>query len=220
MKKILIFGASEQAKSTIDVIEREQKHIIGGILDDKLPKNSEFVGYTVLGKIENLKEISNQFGIHAGIIAIGDNYTRLQVSKRIMGLVPSFNFVSCIHPSVILGKNVQIGQGSLIMPGVIINNDTKIGQHAYIGNQASIDHDSIVEDFVSFSPGCTTGGGVRVGFCTAICLKAGIIHGISIGQHCVVGAGAIVTKNLGDQILAYGVPAKKIRDRKEGEPYL
>lgn len=220
MKKIFIFGASEQAKSTIDVIEREQKHKIGGILDDKLPKNSEFMGYTVLGKIENLKEISKHYDIHAGIIAIGDNYTRLQVSKRIMELNPSFCFVSAIHPSVILGKNVEIGKGSLIMPGVIINNDTKIGQHCYIGNHTSIDHDAIVEDFVSFSPGCTTGGTVKIGFCSAICLKAGIIHGISIGQHSVVGAGAIVTKNLGDQILAYGVPAKKIRNREQSEPYL
>lgn len=220
MKKVLIFGASEQAKSTIDIIEQEQKHKIVGILDDNLPKNSGFEGYTVLGKIENLKEISVQLGIHAGIIAIGDNYTRLQVYRRIMRIAPNFSFITGIHPSVILGKNVHIGQGSLIMPGVIINNDTQIGEHTYIGNQTSIDHDSVVEDFVRFSPGCTTGGAVKVGFCSAICLKVGIIHGMSIGQHTVVGAGAIVTQKLGDHLMAYGVPAKKIRDRKEGDPYL
>lgn len=220
MNKIFIFGASEHAKYTIDIIEQEQKHEIAGIFDDNLPKSTGFEGYNVLGKIESLPEAIEQTGVQRGIVAIGDNFTRLRVCKRIIELVPEFEFVSAIHPSVILGKNVKIGEGTLIMAGVVINNDTRLGQHTFIGTQTSIDHDSVLEDFASFSPGCTTGGAVHVGFCSAICLKAGIIHGVKIGSHTVVGAGSIVTRNLGDHLVAYGIPAKKIRDRQEGEPYL
>lgn len=220
MNKIFIFGASEHAKYTIDIIEQEKKHEIVGVLDDSMPKNSLFEGYRVLGKIENLQECIDSWQVHKGIIAIGDNFTRLTIYKRIKKLVPNFSFVSAIHPSVILGKNVAIGEGSLLMAGVIINNDTRLGEHTFIGTKTSIDHDSIVEDFASFSPGCTTGGSVKIGYCTAICLSASLIHGISIGRHSVIGAGSIVNKDIQDGVLAYGIPAKPVRKREEGERYL
>lgn len=220
MKNILIFGASEHAKCTIDILEQMKEHQIAGVLDDSLPKNSSFEGYKVLGKIKNLPEVMENIDIQAGIIAIGDNHTRYRVYKHIQELAPEFSFVSAIHPSALIGKNVNIGAGSVVMPGVIIGNSSRIGKHTLLGARSSVDHDSRVEDFSSFGPGCTTGGNVQVGFCSAICLSAGIIHGISVGEHTVVGAGSIVNRNLEDHVLAYGIPAKKIRPRVEGERYL
>lgn len=220
MKNILIFGASEHAKCTIDILEQMQEHKIVGVLDDALPKNSFFEGYKVLGKIKNLSQVRDNMTINGGIIAIGDNYTRYLVYQTIQEVAPDFEFISAIHPSAIIGKNVSIGEGSVIMPGVIINNSSKIGRHTLLGAKSSVDHDSRVLDFSSFGPGCTTGGNVTVGFCSAICLSAGIIHGVEIGDHTVIGAGSIVNKNVEDHILAYGIPAKKVRERQEGDRYL
>lgn len=220
MKNILIFGASEHAKCTIDILEQMKEHRIAGVLDDSLPKNSSFEGYRVLGKIKNLDEVMKTKEIQGGIIAIGDNYTRYRVCKTILELTPDFSFVSAVHPSAVVGKNVRIGPGSVIMPGVIIGNSSKIGKHTLLGAKSSVDHDSQVEDFSSFGPGCTTGGNVQVGFCSAICLSAGIIHGISVGEHTVIGAGSIVNRNVEDHILAYGIPARKVRAREEGDRYL
>ena len=121
---------------------------------------------------------------------------------------------------MILGKNVSVGDGSVLMAGVIVNNDAIIGEHCFLATKASLDHDSVMSDFSSLSPGVTTGGNVSIGYCTAIGIGANILHGKTIGDHTVVGSGALVLENLGDQCVAFGVPAKVIRKREPGERYL
>lgn len=219
-ENILIFGASDHCRYTIDIIEREDKFHIIGILDDTLTIGQDYAGYKILGKIIDLSAIMNIHSVDKGIIGIGDNFTRIRISEKIKNITTQFAFISGIHTSAIIGKNVKIGCGSLIMAGVIINNDTVIGEHCFLATKASIDHDCVMADFSSLSPGVTTGGNVKIGHCTAIGLGANILHGKNIGQHSVVGAGSLVVKNIGDNFIAYGSPAKEIRNRDEGDKYL
>ena len=219
-ERILIFGASEHTRYTIDIIEQENKYQIVGILDYVLNKGEEYLGYKVLGKDEDLLTIMSSYKVNKGIVAIGDNFIRKKVVTKIMNLANEFSFISAIHPSVIIGKNVEIGDGSLFMAAVIINNDSVIGEHCFLATNASIDHDSSLGNYSSVSAGVTSGGRVNIGTCTAIALGANIIHGRIIGNHTVIGAGALVVKDIGDNIVAYGIPAKEIRKRKNGERYL
>ncbi|TBW26441.1 transferase [Gramella sp. KN1008] len=146
--------------------------------------------------------------------------TRKSVVIEINQLIPNFNFINAIHPSVIIGKNVKIGVGSVFMAGVIINNDSNIGDHCFIATKSSIDHDSTLGNYSSLSPGVTTGGRVVIGETTAIGIGASILHYISIGKECVIGGGALVNKNIEDNYLAYGVPIQKVKERSSEEKYL
>ena len=219
-KEILIFGASDYASYTIDVLEKQNEYEIYGILDYNTRKDDIFCGYKVLGNDDDLPEIYRNTGIKMGIVTIGDNYRRSEVVERILAYIPDFTFVSAIHPSIILGNNVRIGIGCALMAGVILNNDTIVGNHCYIGTNSSLDHDGKVADFSNVMPGVTTGGNVKIGFCSTLGLGAKVIHGRNIGNHTIIGAGAVVVNDFGDNLLAFGVPAKKIRDRDIGEKYL
>lgn len=220
MKKIVVIGASDQSRCTIDVIEQEKKFEICGILDKKLEKGVCFEGYPVLGYIEGLKELIEEHDIYGGIVAIGDNFTRYKVVKSILELHPDFNFINAIHPSVIIGKEVKIGSGNLMMPGVILNNNSRVGDHCILLTRSSLDHDSKVGDYSSFSPGVTTGGRVNVGNCSVIGIGANILHCKSVGNHCVIGGGALINKDIEDNSIAYGVPARIVKKRKKSEKYL
>lgn len=219
-EKILVFGASDYTRYTIDVLEKQNEYEIIGILDYNNRKDDIFCGYQILGNDNDLPEIYKNTGIKKGIVTIGDNYRRKEVVERILGYIPDFTFVSAIHPSIILGNNARIGKGCAVMAGVILNNDTIVGDHCYIGTNSSLDHDGIVGDFSNVMPGVTTGGNVSIGFCSTLALGSKVIHGRTIGDHTVIGAGSLVVKDFGNNILAFGVPAKKIRDRKIGEKYL
>jgi sugar O-acyltransferase (sialic acid O-acetyltransferase NeuD family) len=219
-ERILVFGASEHTRYTIDIIERDGKYSIVGILDLTLRKGDDYEGYKILGRDEDISAIIELHKVNKGIVAIGDNFIRNKVVDKIISLSPSFSFVSAIHPSIILGKNVTIGEGTVIMAGVIINNNVSIGKHCFLATKASVDHDSYVDDYTSISAGATVGGNVKIGYCTTIALGVNIIHGRRIGSHSVVGAGALVVKDIGDNLVVYGVPAKEIRTRKNGERYL
>ncbi len=220
MEKIFLFGASDHCKYTIDIIEQENKYSIAGIFDLKIKKGEEFYSYEVIGYLDELEKSSRALNINKGIIAIGDNYTRMYMVNKILEILPDFIFVNAIHPSVIIGKNTVLGIGCVFMAGVIINNDCIINNHIFIATNSSLDHDSSIGDFSSLSPGVITGGRVSIGKCTAIGIGATILHYISIGSNCVIGACSLVNKEVIDNSLVYGVPMKFIKFRNDNDKYL
>lgn len=220
MKKIIVIGASDQSRCTIDVIEQSKTYEILGVLDKNLSQGERFAGYTVLGYLEVIDDLLTNDDFVGGIVAIGDNFTRRKVVKEIENSFPDFQFVNAIHPSVIFGNNVRIGKGSLIMPGVILNNNSRVGDHCILLTRSSLDHDSTLGNYSSLSPGVTTGGRVSIGKCSAIGIGANILHCKTIGDHCVIGGGALINKNVEDGSVAYGVPARIVKKRKKSEKYL
>jgi acetyltransferase-like isoleucine patch superfamily enzyme len=106
------------------------------------------------------------------------------------------------------------------MAGVAINSDATIAEFCIVNTNSSVDHDNRLAPFSSLAPRVATGGNVTIGEGSAIGIGAVILHGRTLGRHCVIGAGAVVTRDIPDFIVAYGVPAKPIRSRRPGEKYL
>ncbi|MFH4965327.1 acetyltransferase [Gaetbulibacter sp. M235] len=219
-QNIVVIGASGHAKVVIDILERENKYNIIGLIDSYKPKGMSIFQYKILGTENDLPDLIKNFNFNAGIIAIGDNWIRKLVHDKITQLVPDFKYISAIHPSAIIGKNVTIGQGTVIMPGVIVNIDSKIGNFCILNTKASLDHDGDIKKFSSLAPNATVGGNVTIGSFSAICLGANIIQDITIGKHSIIGAGALVNRDVEDYKMVYGIPAKVIRTINEGEKYL
>lgn len=219
-KNIVIIGSSGYAKVILDIMQKEGKYNIVGLLDRNRKVGEETMGYKILGQEEDLPKLISEFQIIGGVIAIGDNYIRFKVSELIRSVSPNFKFVNAIHPNSSIGAEVQIGDGTVIMAGVIINPFSKIGDFCILNTNSSIDHDSIMEDFTSLAPGVTTGGKCTIGKFSVISIGATIIHNIEIGEHTIIGAGSLVVKSLSSNIVAYGLPAKEIRKREIGEKYL
>lgn len=221
MNNIILIGASQHARYAIDIIERQGDYIVVGLVDDSFTKEMVFEGsYKLLGASSDLPSLIRQYHITHLLITIGDNYTRYKIANKLTQLGIDLPYGVCVHPSAVIGKHVEIGEGTLVMAGVIINNNSTIGEHCFLATKASLDHDSVMGDYASLSPGVTTGGCVHIGVCTAIGLGANIIHGRKIGDHTVIGSGALVVKDIESHRVAYGIPARVVRQRAEGERYL
>lgn len=220
MNKILIIGASGHAKVIIDIIERQKEYEIFGLIDSFKQKGNNIFNYKILGTEHDIPTLLKNHDLYGGIIAIGDNWIRQQLQKKITALTKDFNFINAIHPNATIGKNVKISLGTVVMAGAIINSDAIIGKHCVINTNCSVGHDAILKSFVSISPGVTIGGDVKIGSCSAISLGANVLEQVVIGKHTVIGAGAVVIKNIGDYLTAYGVPAKPIKERKPDDKYL
>jgi len=219
-QNIVIVGSSGHAKVIIDIIEKEGKYNIVGLLDAFKEVGELAFGYKVLGEEKDLPKLINKYQLIGCIIAIGDNWIRNIVKNKIMEIDATFNFINTIHPSSVIARGVTVGSGTVIMAGAVINSNSKIGDFCIINTNASLDHDSNMSDFSSIAPGVTTGGNVSIGEFSAVSLGVNIIHGITIGKHSVIGTGSTVIKNINDHVVAYGTPAKTIRKRKEGDKYL
>ena len=116
MKDVVIIGGGDQAHYTIDIIHKEGKLNIIGIVDAQAKIGSRKHGYPILGRQESIKEIAETHQIDGGIITIGDNWTRYLVATEIKKQIPNFKFFNAIHPSCIIGKNVKFGSGVVAPP--------------------------------------------------------------------------------------------------------
>jgi sugar O-acyltransferase (sialic acid O-acetyltransferase NeuD family) len=220
MDNIVIIGSSWHAKVVIDIVQKENRYQIAGLLDRYRTVGDLTLGYRILGKEEDLPELIRTHSIQGAIVAIGDNFIRAKVVGLVREMCPSLPFVRAIHPSASIATEVSLGEGTVVMAGVAINPCTTVGRFCILNTRSSLDHDSVMDDFSSLAPGATTGGNCRIGQYSAISIGAVLIHGVEIGDHSVVGAASLVTTSIESGVVAYGTPAKTIRSRKQGEKYL
>jgi sugar O-acyltransferase (sialic acid O-acetyltransferase NeuD family) len=217
---IALIGGGTQLPYSIDIIEKQNLHKIVGIIDSKNIKGTILSNYKVIGKQEDIVVLQQEYNIEGCIITIGDNWGRKKVYEQVSKLSPNLEWPNALHPSVIIGNNVTIGKGILAMAGVIFNTGSYLGDFTNYFTRCNIEHDCYIGDFSSISAGVVLGGKVRVGKYSAIALNATIFDRIIIGDNSVIGSASLVTKNVPDNVLVYGNPAKIIRKRKPGEKFL
>ena len=218
--KIIIIGAGGYSKVIVDIIHNDQKYEIAGFIDNNLPIGHKVLDYKVLGKEEEINNLINKQEIFGGVIAIGDNFIRSNVEKKIKQLCNEFKFINCIHPKSNIAFNVVMGEGNVVMVGATINTSSEISNHCIFNTNCSIDHDNRIANFASIAPNSVTGGNVEVGEFSAIGIGATVKHNISIGYNCIIGASSLVNKDTKSNSVYYGVPAKFIRNHELGKKYL
>jgi acetyltransferase-like isoleucine patch superfamily enzyme len=116
------------------------------------------------------------------------------------------------------GTNISIGNNSVINRFVYLDGrfSLKIGNNVNVSHYAKIHTltHNVDCEFFSGKP-----GNVEIGDDAWIGISAIILPGVSIGKGAVVGAGAVVTKNVPDYGIAVGVPAKVIKYRSKKLSY-
>ena len=153
-------------------------------------------------------------------IALGDNFQRENAFKEIINTNKKSQIVSLIHPSSQVSKRCSLDIGSVVMPLCIINSSSKLGKGVIVNSNSVVEHDNFLMDFSSLAPGVKTGGNVTIGIRSSISIGATIKNNIKVGSDSVIGACAYVNKNIGDNSVFYGNPAKFVRNREIGEKYL
>lgn len=198
-RQVIIVGAGGHAKVVADIVRASGNEVIG-FLDDKDP--SELPGFTILGKVSEISRFSERYDFASGI---GNNETR----QRIMEAFP-VNWLTVIHPSVIIAPDVQIDAGTVVMANAVVNTGSRIGRGVIINTAATVDHDCVLEDYVHISPGAHLAGTVFVGSGTWVGIGGVVSNNLSICSGCVIGAGAVVVRDIETAGTYVGVPAQKV----------
>jgi sugar O-acyltransferase (sialic acid O-acetyltransferase NeuD family) len=117
------------------------------------------------------------------------------------------------HPSSVISESSEIGYGSSLGPGSILAPFSKLGNQVSLNRNATVGHHSIISDFVTLNPGCNIAGFCSIDKGVTVGMGANIIDGKRIGKNSTIGAGSLVTKDIPENVVAYGVPAKVIREK-------
>ena len=127
LPRIVIVGSSGHASVVIDVIEKTNRFTILGLIDSFVPPGMTACGYPILGDERILPSLIADERVSGCFIAVGDNWKRFVLYKRIVSLAPEIIFISAIHPSAQIARNVRIGRGTVLMAGTVVNSNTTIG---------------------------------------------------------------------------------------------
>ncbi len=188
--------------------------------------NNVIIGYPVRKKILNLK--------HKGI-----NILDKISNGSIIGKNTIIRTNCIIYENVYVGENVEFGHNVIVRENTRIGNKTKIGTNTIIDGNVKIGNNVNIQSSCYIPPKTIIGNNVFLGPCVVITndkyppstnLKGVIIEdsvviganavllaGIKICKNAVIGAGSVVTKDVPEDTVVVGNPARKIYKREEYE---
>ena len=178
-----------------------------GLLDEDEEKWGQLrCGYNVLGGMDCLENLDRPTAI---ALAVGDSSSRRSLVERLRPL--NVEFPPLAHPSVIMSKTVKISEGVIIAAGSVLTVEIKIGAHTHIDTACTVGHETRLGKCVRLNPGVSVAGNVTLADGVYVGSGATIIQGLTIGCNAVIGAGAVVVRDLPDNVVAVGNPARVIK---------
>ncbi len=213
MRDLVIFGSGGFAREVAQVVR--DINAVGpmwsllGLLDDDVAKHGKTIGgLKVLGGStwwEQHREV-------AIVIAIGNTAAKRRVAERLAGA----QFATLVHPRAWLGERIEVGAGSVVCANVTATCDIVLGRHVILNLSVTVGHDARLADYVTVAPSVNVSGGVHVGAGCDLGTGAAIIQNVVVGAWSIVGAGAVVVRDLPENVTAVGSPARVIKTREPG----
>lgn len=212
MKKCIIVGAGTYGQVYAKYLSEEYE--ILGYVDDNIDLlDREIYGRKVLGKVDTLFQLE-MFDLNTTcvFVPIGDNVVRTQLLEKIRNF--GYHTPTFIHSSVIIDSSVQIDEPVYILPGTSIMPYTSISKDVMISMGVKVAHHTIIKEGCFFSQGANIGASIVVEQLAYIGIASTLMTGVKrIGRNSLVGAGAVVIRDVPDNVVVAGVPAKLLRNK-------
>lgn len=177
--------------------------IKGYLDDDPEVLNGYPSDYRILGRIDEFIFSRSDFAL----LAIADPDVKKDIVNRLKDKV---RFLSFIYHNNIIGKNVRIGEGTIIGPNCVLTSNISIGSFVTIIIGTIIGHDSVVSDYSSLMAQVNISGNVSLGNSVYIGSNSTVLPGKKVGNNSKISAGSTVFNDLPDNSFAFGNPARKI----------
>lgn len=210
MKPLVIIGTGGVGRQVLQIVRSINSNApeweVIGFIDDDISTHGELIHNTpVVGGLEWLERAPEVYTV----VAIGDPATRKRVARSLSQMEHN-KIATLIHPSTEIGLNTSIGKGSIICPGAITDTDVCLKEYVLINKICTIGHDSVIESFVTISPGVNVGGSVTIRKEAFLGIGSSTVQNIVIGERAVIGAGAVVIGSVPESTTFVGVPARKV----------
>jgi sugar O-acyltransferase (sialic acid O-acetyltransferase NeuD family) len=151
------------------------------------------------------------------VIAVGEPKDRQTLREKITA--SGYRLQSLIHPTASVGTETQIGDGTIVQFGsfvacnVITGINVLLLQNSSIGHDSIIDNDTVVSPHAAISGNCTIGERVYVGGSVPVKEKT------SIGADSIIGMGSVVLRNIPENVIALGNPARAMKNNESGHVF-
>jgi sugar O-acyltransferase (sialic acid O-acetyltransferase NeuD family) len=207
---IVIVGAGEQAEIAYEYFTHDSAHEVAGFaVEGAYLDKSELNGLPVVA----LEEVESHFppGRHPAFVAISStklNRIRTRLYEDVKGR--GYSFATYVSSKAFVWHNVEIGENSMIFENNVLQHRVKVGANAVLWSGNHVGHQTEIEDHCFVSSHVVISGFCRVGRSSFMGVNSCVGDYLTIGEDCVVGAGAVVVKNLEAGQVYVGNPAKPL----------
>jgi sugar O-acyltransferase (sialic acid O-acetyltransferase NeuD family) len=204
-KKIALIGYSGHAFVVAEAVELAGDELIGYYDRERADNNPFELPY--LGFEGNTGDLTKS--IRSGymfIVGIGDNKLRKRLYQQLAlaGMLATV----VVHPESIVSPKALVGRGSYVGAGAKLNILASVGEGVILNSGCIVEHECAIGNFVHIAPGAVLAGSVKVGDETFIGAGAVVKQGVRIGSNVTIGAGAVVLKDIPDNQVWFGNPAR------------
>lgn len=191
---------------------------LAGIINKRSDRWEEIIflidgesGNTVNGiKVYSYTDALDLFADNLEIsMGIGEPAVREKLFNRIKE--DGIEAVTLIHPDIHIPETTTVGKGVTIQYGCFISCNVTIENYAYLQPQVNVGHDDLLKEGCILSGMANLAGKVTVGRYAYIGLSTALKEGVSVGSHSIVGMYSAVYKDIEDEMIAMGNPARTMK---------
>lgn len=215
MKDLVIIGAGGFAREVAWLVEdlnveKRCWNLIGYVDEDPEKQDLVLNNVPVLGSFANLGGAARKA---AAVCAIGTPQFKHKMVLK--GNEVGFEYVNLIHPNVRISRYVEMGVGNIICAGNILTVNINLGNHVILNLDCTVGHDAIIGNYCTILPSVNLSGNSTLKEGCLMGTNSAVIEGVNVGEWSIIGAGAVLTKDIPPHCTAVGVPAKAIKFRQQ-----
>lgn len=210
MKKVIIFGDTSFSGIIAEYINASAKaKVVAFTVDDsyinqrKLFENLPLISFEEIEKHYSPKDYYFLCAVSAASKKIHLNMLKFNESK-----MKGYKMFSFVHPSAFVAPSAEVGENVIIFPHAVIEPRAKIGNGVFVRSSAYVSHETEIGAFSYLAPRCAFSGKVKTGEHCFFGTNSTIRDGVQIGGDVIVGAGAVVLKDLPNQTVLKAAESK------------
>lgn len=148
------------------------------------------------------------------VIALGEPKYKELLYNKVSDA--GYRFANIIHPKAIINASAELGRGLIIKAGAIISSDAIVKDNVSVQEYAVVGHDTVVECHAQISAFVMIAGHCHIGKKTYIGLSVPVKEETKIGNNVIVGMGSVVIRDIPDDMIAMGNPARPMKRNEDG----
>lgn len=181
------------------------------IFIDDYAKSDHVLGIKAIS-FEEVKKLYNNQSIEIAI-AVGEPGTRHFLREKVTDA--GYSLPVLVHPDVFIPDSTVLGMGTIVRINCFVSCNVTTGENVLIQPNASVGHDNVIGNDSVISTNVCVAGGCHIGSETFIGIQVPVKEYTKIGNQSIISMGSVVVRDIPDQVIAVGNPARPMKNNDE-----
>lgn len=219
-KRIAILGTGGNSVDLLDTLHDINRasgvetYRCVGFLDDNRERWGEKIhGVEILGPLDSAMDLRDCWFV-SGIGSPSNFLKKAGILAKTR--IPPDRFETIVHPTASVSRMATLGAGTVVFQNATITSNVRVGRHVVVLPNSVLSHDVIVGDYTCIAGGVAVSGGVTIADSSYLGTHCCVIGGVTIGRGSLIGMGSVVLRDVPDDAVMVGNPARRIRSATGG----